>query len=75
MNLREAKKATMVILERWRFLSSRKTEPRFVVIKSRERRAGDPEVKFIFKEFGHARRYAEAQINPDLYQVITLGGP
>lgn len=73
MNLREAKKITVAILERWRFLSSRKMEPRYLVVQNRRDRA--PEVKFIFKNHAHAKRYAEAQINPRHYGIITLGGP
>jgi len=68
MNLREAKKTTMIILDRWRFLSSRKVEPRYVVAN-----AGG--AASVFLSEAAARRYADAQINPDYYGVITLGGP
>ena len=75
MNLREAKKLTMSILDRWRFLSSRKTEPRFIVIKSRRNPQSRDVTPYIFKNHAHAMRFVEAQINPDFYSVVTLGGP
>jgi hypothetical protein len=67
MNLREAKKTTMTILDRWRFLSSRRVEPRYVVAN-----AGGAAV---FRNEARARRYAETQINPAYYGIITIGGP
>lgn len=68
MNLREAKLRTMDILRRWRYISGRKVEPRWLVAN-----AGGAAV--VFANEAHARRYAESQINPDFYGVIALGGP